>query len=191
MTATAKAPKKEKVRKQSPEERQEALRYNQMMYGPTAGERKPPLKKVNYGASYLTHPKFQSLMAAFKNGTEYQFSVSDKGKAYVISTDGSHICFDGKIIYYCRSLNKYESSLLMDRAATLQYQTNEALVHLVFAVLKSLPELGTLLLAYAQNEFYYGADLLESGMDQQGPNLMIGTYRNGKAPAKGPAKGRF
>ena len=185
MTAVAKkAPKKEKEKRQSPEERLEALRYNHMMYGPTAGEFRPPLKKINYGASYLKHPKFQNLMTAFKNGSEYKFDVSDKGKVYTISTDGAHILFDGKIIYYCRPLNKYEHNLLMDRASTLQYQSNEALVHLAFAVLKSFPELGTPQLSYLNNQFYYGNEPLEAGVEAQGPNFMIGSYKHGKNPDK-------
>lgn len=185
MTASAKkVPKKEKEKRQSPEERQEALRYNQMMYGPTAGEKRPALKKINYGASYLGHPKFQSLMTAFKNGSKYEFNVSDKGKAFTISTDGSHILFDGKIIYYCRPLNRYEQNLLMDRTSTIQYQTNEALVHLVFAVLRSFPELGTPQLSYLHNQFYHGTETLEAGVAEQGPNLMIGAYKHVKAQEK-------
>lgn len=185
MTATAKkAPKKEKEKKQSPEERLQALRYNHMMYGPTANELRPAPKKINYGASYLKHPKFQGLMTAFKNGAEYKFDVTDKGKTFTIATDGSHILFDGRIIYYCRPLNRYEHNLLMDRAAIIQYQSNEALVHLVFAVLQSFPELGAPQLTYLQNEFFHGAEPLEAGIASQGPNLLVGIYRNGKAPEK-------
>src|ERR1039458_7783902 len=105
MTATpGKAPKKEKVKRQSPEERLEAMRYNHMMYGPTAGEVRPTAKKGNYGASYLNHLKFPSLITALKNGSTYKFDVIDKGKVCTISTDGSHISFNNKIIYYSRSL---------------------------------------------------------------------------------------
>jgi hypothetical protein len=185
MTAVAKkAPKKEKEKRQSPEERLEALRYNHMMYGPTAGEFRPVLKKINYGASYLKHPKFQSLMTAFKNGTEYKFDVSDKGKVFTISTEGSQILFDGKIIYYCRPLNRYEHSLLMDRASLLHYQANEALVHLAFAVLQSFPELGPPQLSYRFNQFFYGTETLEAGVLEHGPNFLIGSYKHGKAPDK-------
>jgi hypothetical protein len=185
MTASAKkAPKKEKEKKQSAEERLAALRYNQMMYGPTAGELRPAIKKSNYGASYLKHPKFQGLMNAFKHGTEYKFDVSDKGKVYTISTDGSHILFDGKIIYYYRPLNKYEHNLLMDRGSILHYQANEALIHLAFAVLQSFPELGTPLLSYRHNQFFYGTETLEAGVADQGPNLLIGSFRHVKAPEK-------
>jgi hypothetical protein len=185
MTATTKkTPKKEKEKKQTAEERLEALRYNHMMYGPTPNEQRPAPKKINYGASYLKHPKFQSLVTAFKNGTAYKFDVSDKGKVYTVSTDGSHILFDGRIIYYCRPLNRFEHNLLMDRAALLHYQTNEALVHLAFAVLQSFPELGTPQLSYLNNQFYYGTESLEAGVASQGPNLMIGSYRHLNAQDK-------
>jgi hypothetical protein len=183
-STTPKAPKKQKEKRQTPEERLEALRYNQMMYGPTAGELRPPPRKINYGASYLKHPKFQSLMAAFKKETAFKFDVSDKGKVFTISTDGSHILFDGKIIYYCRPLNRHEHSLLMDRAAVLQYQSNEALVHLVFAVLLSFPELGAPQLTYRYGQFIYGAEPLEAGIATHGPNLLIGSYKHGKAPER-------
>jgi len=179
-----KAPKKVKEKRQTPEERLEALRYNQMMYGPTAGELRPPPRKINHGASYLKHPKFQSLMAAFKKETAFKFDVSDKGKVFPISTDGSHILFDGKIIYYCRPLNRHEHSLLMDRAAVLQYQSNEALVHLVFAVLKYFPELGAPKLTYVLGEFYLEGERLEAGVAAHGPNLLMGSYKHGNTQDK-------
>lgn len=185
MTATAKkAPKKEKEKRQSPEERLEAVRYNQMMYGPTAGELKLAPKKINYGAPYLKHPKFQSLMAAFKKGTAFKFEVSDKSKAYTISTNESQILFDDKVIYYCRPLNRYEQNLLMDRASIIQNQANEALVHLVFAVIQSFPELGPVRLAYRQSQFYYGPEPLEAGMAAQGPNLLVGSFKQLKTQEK-------
>src|ERR1035438_1524819 len=171
MTASpGKAPKKVKEKRQTPEERLEALRYNHMMYGPTAGEIRPASKKTNFGAAYLNHPKFQSLMAAFKKGTAFQFDVVDKGKACTISTDGAHISFDGKVIYYSRPLNKHDENLLMDRSALVQYQTTDALVHLAFAILRSLPELGTPQLFYMNHQFYYGAETLEAAVADQGPN---------------------
>ena len=185
MTATpGKAPKKVKEKRQSPEERLEALRYNHMMYGPTAGEMRPVSKKMNYGASYLKHPKFQGLMTAFKKGTAYQFDVTDKGKVFTISTDGSHISFDGKIIYYSRPLNKHEDNLLLDRTATIQYQTTDALIHLIFAVLRSFSELGTPQLFFMNHQFYYGSETLETGVAEQGPNLLIGSYKHTKAQEK-------
>jgi hypothetical protein len=185
MTATEKkAPKKGKEKRQSPEERLEALRYNHMMYGPTPGEFRPAPKKINYGVSYLKHPKFLALMTAFKNGSDYKFTVSDKSKTFTISTDGSQILFDGKVVYYCRPLNKFEHSLLMDRTAAIQYQANEAFIHLVFAVLKHFPELGTTQITYLNNEFYFGTETFEIGVAMQGPNLMIGSYKLHKGPEK-------
>jgi len=183
-TTPGNAPKKVKEKKQSPEKRQEALRYNHMMYGPTAGEMRPASKKVNYGASYLQHPKFQSLMTAFKKGTAFQFDVTDKGKVCTISTDGSTICFDGKIIFYSRLLNKYENNLLIDRTTTAQLETIDSFIHLAFAVLRSFPELGTPQLSYMNHQFYYGSETLEAGVAEQGPNLLIGSYRHAKAQEK-------
>ncbi len=185
--APGKAPKKEKPRRQTPEERQEALRYNHIMYGPTAGEFRPAPKKVDYGAPYLAHPKFQSLMAAFKKGTGFEFSVTDKGKSHVISTDEAQIRFNGKVIYYSHSHNRYESDLLLDRAAALQFQAIDSFVHLAIAVLRSLPELGTPQLSYRFGEFWYGPEKLEAGIAAQGPNLRIGTYRVHEAKEKGKA----
>ena len=185
MTATpGKAPKKEKVKRQSPEERLEAMRYNHMMYGPTAGEVRSTAKKVNYGASYLNHLKFQSLMTALKNGSTYKFDVIDKGKVCTISTDGSHISFNNKIIYYSRSLNRYEDNLLLDKTSTVQFQTTDALVHLVFAVLRSLPELGAPPFYYMNHQFYQGAETLEASVAEQGPNLLIGSFKHTKVQEK-------
>jgi len=180
MTATPGKPKKVKEKKQTPEERLQALRYNHMMYGPTAGEVKPTPKKVNLGAAYLDHPKFQALMAAFKKGTAYKFDVTQKGKLWTIATDGTHLTFDGKIIYYSRTSNRYEDHLLLDRAAAIQYQGNDALVHLAVAVLRSLPELGTPQLGFMNHQFYYGAEPLEAGIAEQGPNLLIGSFKHMK-----------
>jgi hypothetical protein len=177
---SAKPPKKEKARKQTAEERLEGLRYIHMMYGPTAGEPKLVSRKTNLGAAYMAHPKFLSLMTAFKKGESFQFSVTDKGKNYVISTDGTHILFDGKIIYYSRPLNKYEDNLLMDRVATMQYQTTEALIHLTAAVLRSLPELGPPKISYVNHKLYYGSESLEAAAAEQGPNFLIGSFRHKK-----------
>ncbi|HWQ10215.1 MAG TPA: hypothetical protein VN436_13935 [Holophaga sp.] len=175
--APEKAPRKEKPKRQTPEERQEALRYNHIMYGPTAGEMRPPAKKIDFGAPYLAHPKFQNLMTAFKKGTAFQFSVTDKGKSHVISTEEAQILFNGKVIYYSRSLNRYESDLLLDRAAAIQFQAIDAFVHLAIAVLRSLPELGTPQLGFRFGEFWYGLEKMEPAIAEQGPNLRIGSYR--------------
>lgn len=181
MTSTpGKAPKKEKAKKQTAEQRQEGIRYIHMMYGPTAGEQKLVQRKLNLGSSYLAHPKFQSLMAAFVKGDTFQFSVSDKTKNYIISTDGTHILFDGKTIYYSRPLNRHEDNLLMDRLTLAQYQTTDPLIHLAVAILRSLPELGPPKLSYVNHKFYYGAETLEAAAAEQGPNLLIGSYRHKK-----------
>lgn len=172
-----KAPRKDKPKRQTPEERQEALRYNQLMYGPTAGEFRPAAKKVDYGAPYLAHPKFQSLMASLKKGAEFQFTVTDKGKTHTISTDEAQVRFDGKVVYYSHALNRHESDLLLDRSAAVQFQGIEAFVHLAIAVLRSLPELGTPLLSFRFGEFWYDAEKLETGIVEHGPNLRIGAYR--------------
>jgi len=174
---SAKPPKKEKKKPRTAEERLEAVRYSQMMYGPTAGEMRSVAKKIDFGAAYLKHPKFQSLMAAFKNGSNFQFSVADKGRSFTISTDGLHVFFEGKVLYYARDLNKFERSLLLDRQILRQYASIEAFVHLVFAVPRSLPELGATLLSYRANEFFLGAEELGTGMPDQGTNIMIGTYK--------------
>jgi len=182
--ASGKAPKKEKPKKQTPAERLEALRYNHMMYGPTAGEFRPAVKKVNYGSAYLEHPKFQSLMTAFRKGTAFQFDVVVKGKTIPIATDGEHISFDGRTIYYSRPSNRYEDHLLLDRVTTIQFQNTDALVHLVFAVLRSFPEFSTHTMAFRQHEFYWGAETLEAGVAGQGPNLLIGSFRHSKVQEK-------
>jgi len=179
-----KAPKKEKVKRQTPEERQAALRYNHMMYGPTAGEFRPAPKKVNLGGAYLNHPKFQALMAAFKKGTAYQFEVTDKAKVYAISTDGTQILFDGRTLYYSRPSNRFEEHLLLDRSVAVQYQHVDALVHLAVAVLRSLPELGTPQLSHLNHEFLYGVEPLEAGIATQGPNLLIGSFKHQKVQEK-------
>jgi hypothetical protein len=177
-------PKKAKEKKQTPEERLQALRYNHMMYGPTAGEMRPAAKKVNYGAAYLNHPKFQGLLEAFKKGTAFRFEVTDKGRAYPIAAEESQLSFDGKVIFYSRHLNKYEDHLLLDRTAALHFQGIEAFVHLVFAVLRSFPECEGPALSYFQNQFYLGGETLDAGIAEAGPNLLLGSFRHGKAAEK-------
>lgn len=186
MTATpGKSPKKAKEKKQTPAERQEAMRYNRMMYGPTAGEFRPAARKVAYGSAYLQHPKFQDLMTAFKKGLSYRFEVTDKGKLCPIATDGSHISFDGRVLFYSRPANRFEEHLLLDRTVAVQGQSYEALVHLVFAVIRSLPELEAPPLAYLNRQFHLGAETLEEGIPAQGPNLLIGSFRHSKVQEKG------
>ena len=182
MTSPADKPaKKVKEKRLTPAERAEALRYNHMMYGPTAGERRPIAKKVTYGAAYLQHPKFQGLIAAFRKGAPFQFEVTDKGKACPIATDGSNISFNGRVLFYARPSNRYEDLLLLDRSVALQYQTVDALVHLVFAVLRSFPELEPPPLSFQNRAFHLGAETLDVGMADQGPNLLLGSYRHAKA----------
>ena len=185
MTASpGKAPKKEKEKKQSPAERLEGLRYNHMMYGPTAGELGSVSKKVNYGASYLKHPKFQALITALKKGEAYQFDVTDKGKVCTISTDGSQLSFDGKMIFYSRVSTRHEDHLLLDKLATVHLQTIEALVHFVFAVLRSFPDTKVSDLTYRNRQVYFGAETLEAGISDQGQNLLMGSYEHNKAQEK-------
>lgn len=183
-TASGKAPKKEKVKRQTPEERLAALRYNHMMYGPTAGEARPTPKKVNLGGAYLNHPKFQAMMSAFKKGTSYQFDVTDKGKVYTIATDGTQILFDGKTLYYSRPSNRHEEHLLLDRSVAIQYQAVDALVHLAVAVVRSMSELGSPQLSFMNHEFVYGSEPLEAGIADQGPNLLIGSFKHQKVVEK-------
>jgi hypothetical protein len=180
---SAKAPKKEKEKRQTPQERLEAMRYNHMMYGPTEGELKLNPKKVDYGASFLKHPKFQSLMVAFKNGTSCKFDITANGKLSTIATDGSHITFDGKVLFYSRALNKYEDNLLLDRGPAIQLQTTDPVVHLVFAVLRSLPEIAEQL-SYQHHKFYHGTGSLETSSTEQGSNLLLGPYKHNKTHEK-------
>ena len=177
MAATDDSPRKGKAKSQTPQERQAALRYNHMMYGPTPGEFRPATKKIDYGAVYVKHPKFQDLITAFKNGSSFQFDVNDKGKSYTISTDSAQILFDGRVAFYSRQLNRFERSLLVDKLVLMQYQAVEAFVHLVFAVIRSFPELGTPQLTHKNNVFFYANEELRSGIEEQGQNLMIGSYR--------------
>jgi hypothetical protein len=173
-----KAPKKEKEKKQSEAERLAGLRRNHMLYGPTAGELRPVSKKIDYGASYLKHPKFQSLIAAFKKGSAFTFNVTDKDRVLAIATDESHLSFDGKVVFYSRPLNKHEDSLLLDKQAAVYFQRIESFVHFAFAVLKSFPELEAPALSYLHHEFILGAEPLEAGIADQGPNLLLGSFKH-------------
>jgi hypothetical protein len=180
-----KKPKKE--RKQTEAERLAALRYNHMLYGPTAGELRPVAKTTYDGSAYLKHPKFQSLIAAFKKGTEFKFDVTDKDRVFTISTAESNLAFDGKIMFYSRPLNRHEHSLLLDKQAAIPYQRRESFVHFVFAVLKSLPELEAPPLAYRRPEFLLGSESMEDTVATQGPNLLLGAYTHSH-PQERPKK---
>lgn len=179
-----KAPKKEKEKRQTPEERLEAARYNHMMYGPTEGELKLAPKKIDYGVSYLKHPKFQSLLTAFKTGGEFKFDVTAAGKAFTISTDGSHISFNNKVVFYTRILNRYENNLLLNKTTAIQNATTDALVHLVFAVLRSFPELAGYQLNYLHKKFYNGSDALDAGSVEEDANLLMGSYKHNNSLVK-------
>lgn len=180
-----KPPKKPKEKRQTPEERQKALEYNRMMYGPTAGEVRPTVKKVQHGSAYLQHPKFQSLITAFRKGLAYRFEVTDKGRTYAIATAESQIAFDGKVLYYARPSNRHEDHLLLDRSVAIQYQTTDALVHLVFAVLRSFPELEAPPLTCLNHQFYLGAETLDTDLERQGANLLMGSFKHQRAVEKG------
>ena len=175
-----KAPKKVKEKKQSPEERLEAMRYNHMMYGPTDGEMKLTPKKIDFGASYLKHPKFQNLMSSFKRGAAFKFDITAGGTLYTISSEGNHLYFDGKVLFYTRPLNKHEDNLFLERATCIQFQTTDAVVHLIFAVLRSFPELGEPPLQYLHHKFHYGNEILEFATTEQGTNLPMGTFAHNK-----------
>jgi hypothetical protein len=175
-----KSPKRIKDYKPTPEQRQANMRYNQMMYGPTEGELKHAPRKVDFGASYLKHPKFQSLMTAFRRGASFKFDITAGGALSCIATDGTHITFNDKVIYYTRPLNKHVDNLFLDRASAVQLQGNDAVVHLVFAVLRSFPELGEPQLAYQYHKLYQGNESLETGPTGPGSNLLIGGFKHSK-----------
>lgn len=182
MTATpGKAPKKQKAKQQTEAERLEGLRYIRMMYGPTAGEKSLVSRKTNLGAAYLAHPKFQSLMAAFRKGEAFQFNVTHKEKTFVVAAEGSQILFDGRTLYYSRPANRFEHSLLMDRTTVVLYQANEALVNLAVAVIRSLPDLEAPPITYINHKVYYGSEALEAVAAEQGPNLLVGSFRDKQA----------
>jgi hypothetical protein len=174
----AKPAKKEKPKRQTEAERQAMLAYHRTMYGPTSGEHRAVVKKVDWGAPYLQHPKFLGLVEAFRHGRTFEFSVTDKGRAYGVSTDGGLLRFSDAVIFYSRPLNKYESSLLMDRAAALRFQEIESFAHLVFAILRSFPELGPIRLRMSNRELWWDTERLEAGIAAQGPNLLVGDFRH-------------
>ena len=182
MTANpAKPPKKVKEKKQTPEQRLAALRYNHMMYGPTEGEMRRTPPKVDYGAPFLKHPKFLALLAAFRNGGTSKFTVTAGEKTFEITAEDGHIAFNGRTVFYSRSLNRYEDNLLLDKPAAVQFQSSDPLVHLVFAILRSFPELeDPPQLHYMNHLFYLGLDALESLAEAQGPNLLIGSFKHTK-----------
>jgi hypothetical protein len=174
--------KKEKPRRQTEAERQEMLAYHRVMYGPTSGELRPALKKVDWGAPYLKHEKFLRLMEAFRVGGAAEFSVTDKGRSFAVATEGGHLRFHGAVLFYASPVNRYESSLLLDRTTAQRFQEIEAFAHLVLAVLRSFPEMGPPKLRLVAKEFWHGEARLEDGLATDGPNLRIGDFRH--APPK-------
>lgn len=174
----AKPPKKEKPRRQTEAERQAMLAYHRTMYGPTSGEQRTVVKKVDWGAPYLQHPKFLMLVDAFRHGRAFEFTVTDKGRGFTVATDGGLLRFDGAVVFYSRPINRYESSLLMDRGAALRFQEVESFAHLALAVLRSFPELGPLRLKMVNKEFWWDAERLEAGIAAHGPNLLVGDFRH-------------
>jgi hypothetical protein len=179
---TGKPPKKEKPRRQTAEERQQMLAYHRTMYGPTSDELRSAVKKVDWGAPYLKHAKFLSLVAAFRLGGTSEFSVTDKGRTFVVATEGGHLRFHGAVLFYASPVNRYESSLLLDRTTAQRFQEIEAFAHLVLAVLRSFPETGAPRLRVVNKEFWLGEERLEAGLATDGPNLRIGDFRH--APPK-------
>jgi hypothetical protein len=159
-------------------ERLENLRYNQMMYGRTSTERKMQPKRVDYGASFLKHPKFQGLMAAFRKGAAASFEVTAGETTSTIATDGVQITFNDRTLFYSRPSGKNLGHLFLDRAAAVQLQGNEVVVHLVFAVLHSFAELEDPGVLYLYHKFYQGPESLESGPSGPGTNLNLGTFKH-------------
>ena len=178
------APKKTREKGRTPQERLEHMRYNQIMYGRTQTELKHAPKPVDYGASYLRHPRFQALITAFRKGTAASFEVTANGNTTLIATDGSQISFGGKTLFYSRPLNRHEENLFLDRTAAVRLQESDPAVHLVFAVLKSFPELGSPGLLYLYRKFYLGNESLESSPLGEGTNMLLGPFRHSKAPER-------
>lgn len=180
-TKPEKAPKKTKDKGLTPQERLAHMRYNHLMYGRTQTELKLAPKPVDYGASYLKHPKFQALMAAFRKGASFSFEVTANGNAITIATEDSRITFGGKQLFYSRPLNRYEDNLFLDHTTAVRVQESDPAVHLVFAVLKSFPEVQPPGLLFLYHKFYLGNDSLDSTPVGEGTNLLIGPFKHSKA----------
>jgi len=176
-----KIPKKVKEKRERPPDMTESIKHSNIMYGWTESERRMLPGRVDYGASYLRHPKFLSLMEAFKKGQPFTFDVTTNGVTCPIATDGTHITFKGRTLFYSRAFSKQEDNLFLDRKGVVQFQTQEPAVHLVFAVLRSLPELGEAQLKYHNRKFHHGMDTLETDSSEPGVNLLLGTYKHMKA----------
>ena len=81
-------------------------------------------------------------------------------------------------------MNRHEDNLLLDKASTVLFQGNDALVHLVFAVLRSFNELGPTTVNYLHKKFYLGSEPLEDGAAELGSNLLLGSFKHTKVPEK-------
>lgn len=173
-----KATRKPKQKREAPPDITESIRYSQIMYGRTTTELKMLPKRVDYGGSYLRHPKFQNLMAAFRKGAEAQFEITARDTVSTIATSGGSITFQGRVLFYTRRQNKYEDNLFLDREAAVQFQDLEAAVHLVFAVVRSFPELGDAAIRYQYRKFFHGDQTLESGSTGLSNNPLLGTIRS-------------
>lgn len=170
------APKPAKDRKPTAQE----LHTNSLLYGPTGREQKPVAKKVDYGAAYLDHPKFQALIKAFRNGAPYRFEVSSAGRAYAIATANSEITVNGRVLCYSRPLNRSVDNLLLDRTTAVQLQDADPVVHLVFAVVRSFPELDAGPFTYLRRRFFHAGVALDAMPEEEGPNLLLGAFHNAK-----------
>jgi hypothetical protein len=171
---------KQKQKREAPPDMTESIRYSRIMYGRTTTELKLLPKRVDHGASYLRHPKFQNLMAAFRKGAEAQFEITAGDAVSVIATSGGSITFQGRVLFYTRPQNHYENNLFLDREAAVQFQGQEAAVHLVFAVVRSFPELGDAGIRYQYHKLYHGDEVLESVSTGLNANILLGAFRNGR-----------
>lgn len=173
-------------RKLTPEERRQALRYNQMMYGPSDRERQLAPKRVDWGGAFLKHPRFQALLEALRKGNAASFEVSAGGRSHLIATNGAEISFDARTVFYTRPMNRYEDHLLVDRAVLVFHEANEVLAHLVFAVMRSLVAAEAPPLNYLRKAYYLGSEPLDAN-GPEGSNLLLGAFRHAK-PMERPRK---
>jgi hypothetical protein len=174
---TKKEKKKEKKKKQT-YDKVAALKYNKLMYGPLSCEQKKIAPKVNYGAGFIGHEKFKALLSAFKNNTPYKFEIKINDKSYTVATDGTHISFDNIVVCYSRPSNRFEDLMLLDRNSLIQHNNTAGVIHLVFGVLKSLPELKHSL-TYVQHKFYWEAEGVDKASDAEyGANILVGPFKH-------------
>jgi len=101
-----------------------------------------------------------------------------------IATNGTSISFQGRVLFYTRSQNHYENNLFLDREAAVHFQDLEAAVHLMFAVVRSFPELGDAALRYQYNKLFHGDQTLESAPTGLTANVLLGSFRNNRPSFK-------